>query len=167
MTATISQDPEPIRRYIDHCVSFLRDARELGASSQTQHDQMLMWSIGLMGAGVFAAYGHLSAHSRCAALAPWAFGILFAIAGRLVGRVVWDRDGVMQLEKIQTLLGLLLMPADTPGLADSARVVMHNEGDFQTRYNAINRLNSYNDALGWVTYILFAIGVVAVFWALA
>src|SRR5207245_11671157 len=97
--ATAPQDPEVFRRYIDHCVSFLRDARKMGASSQTQHDQMLIWSIGLMGAGAFAAYSHLPASSRCVALTQWILGILSPIRGRLLGRIVSARD---DLEPVQT-----------------------------------------------------------------
>src|SRR6266850_328688 len=115
MTA-VPQDPELVRRYIDHCVTALRDVQKLAAESQSRHDQMLIWSIGLMGAGIFSAYGHLSIHSRFAALAPWVLGILSAIAARLIGHVVSDRDELMQFEKAHTLLALLLMPPDTLGL---------------------------------------------------
>jgi hypothetical protein len=44
-------DPEMIKRYIDQVVATLRAREEIGAASQARNDQMLTWSIGLMGAG--------------------------------------------------------------------------------------------------------------------
>src|SRR3989442_100628 len=117
--ASTSQDPEEPRRFIEHHVAALREFQNISNSSQAHHDRMLTWSIGLMGAGVFSAYGHLSAHSRGAVLAPWALGILLAILARLVSLVVQDRDRALQFKKTNELLGLLV-PADAPALIKSA-----------------------------------------------
>jgi len=164
--ASASQDPEVLRRFIEHHVAALRDYQKIGDASQAHHDRMLTWSIGLMGAGVFAAYGHLPTHSR-GALAPWILGILFAILARLVGQVVQDKDRSLQFVKIQELLALLLLPTETPGLAKSALAVLRNEGDLRTRAGEIVGLNQYSNALSWAAYILLAACVVAIFWALA
>jgi hypothetical protein len=119
-----------------------------------------------MGAGIFAAYSHIPIHSRLLALAPWVVGIVAAIAARLIARVVTDRDGLIQFEKIQQLLGLLLMPPDSPGLAESASLVIRNRG-WEARYAALKRLGRCSEVLGWVTHGLFAAGVIVIAWRLS
>jgi hypothetical protein len=79
---------------------------------------------------------------------------------------VTDRDGLIQFEKIQQLLGLLLMPPDSPGLAESASLVIRNRG-WEARYAALKRLGRCSEVLGWVTHGLFAAGVIVIAWRLS
>lgn len=159
-------NPAFLRQFVAQYVGGLRDAQQLAGSSQSHHDAMLTWSIGLMGAGVFSAYSILPAHSRALVLAPWILGILVAIVGRLVARIVRDKDDLAQFAKITAMLSLLLAP-NAPGVPGVIKQVLNNEGDFGTRRSEVDRLNRYSTALGWSAQILFAVGVVAVYWTLS
>jgi hypothetical protein len=161
-------DADAVRRNVRYCVTYLRDLQKLGASSQQQHDQMLIWSIGLMGAGCVAAYGHLQDRSRSLALAPWLIGILVAIVARIVGRALWDRDGELSFKKIQGLLSFLLEPpGNAADVVIKARAVIRDEAEFQRPRQAVNRLKWWTERLSQAAHALFAAGVVTIFWALA
>jgi len=158
--------PTFLRQFVAQYVGGLRDALQFVGSSQSHHDAMLTWSIGLMGAGVFSAYSLLPTHARALVLAPWILGILFAITGRLVARIVRDKDEFANFAKIAAVSSLLLTPT-APEVPASIMKVINNEDDFGKRRTEVDRLNRYSTALGLSAHILFAVGVVAVFWALS
>jgi hypothetical protein len=79
----------------------------------TMHgDQMLTWAIGLMGAGLFGSKDFLTqapSTLRFVPLLPWTFGILCAVAARLLGSELSHQATVAFsgfVEELETLLFL-------------------------------------------------------------
>lgn len=76
-------------RIIKNYVSGLREGHRFALDSQEQTDKMLTWAIGLMGAGILGSaefFKPFPPTARFVAIMPWVFGILCAVAGRLVAR---------------------------------------------------------------------------------
>jgi len=69
-------------------LDLLQQIRESSTAQSEHADKMLIWAIGLMGAGVFYANTLLTEAPRglrFIALAPWILGILVSLAARVIG----------------------------------------------------------------------------------
>jgi hypothetical protein len=94
--------------------------REVHASSAAQFkhdDSMLIWTMGLMGAGVFYASNLLSsvpAGPRFIALAPWILGILASLAARVIGGRRLQGETTWYIREMADLRAAVLASKDLP-----------------------------------------------------
>lgn len=85
-----------LRRNVRSYAASLAATRKLTDASQRHVDRMLTWSVGLMGAGLFALPNLVTTacgparQSVGLVAAPWAAGIMLALLGRLVA--AWHRE---------------------------------------------------------------------------
>src|SRR5262249_48206460 len=84
-----------MRRNTRSFANSLLKTRRLEEASQRHEDRMLTWSVGLMGAALFATPALLEtachdSRNLVIVAAPWATGIMLALLGRVVGG--WHRD---------------------------------------------------------------------------
>jgi membrane glycosyltransferase len=143
-------------------------AHEFAAKTQEHADQMLTWSLGLMGAGLYTSYGLLGAAppaARLWALAPWLAGVLCALGGRVLLARVLNYGALGAHAKISKIL-LLSVETDVPLVKRNWKELVENAALFAGEKKS-SELQPWALRFYTVTHLLFAIGVVAVAAALA
>lgn len=155
--------------------SGLRDAQPLASASQAHADQMLTWSIGLMGAGLFALPTVLKSacqvdpqRALVSLATPWVVGILVALSGRLVGGLRRDTDDLLFLGKWQIVEAMLLRGLNANELGRQLLAVMRDEDPkIAKRVRRLKRLDKLAEVLYWLTHVAVGAGIVTIFWRLA
>jgi hypothetical protein len=140
--------------------------------SQQHEDRMLTWSIGLMGAGLFAAPSLLAtpagvANAHMAFAAPWAAGVPLALLGRVVGGWHRDADAFHFAGKWGGLQALLVKPDIS--LADLGRETLSNDEDDQLKVWKIRttRLNRWAVGLYYASVGAFGAGIALIWWGVS
>jgi hypothetical protein len=153
----------------------LRATRPIAAADQAHTDQMLTWSVGLMGAGLFALPTVINA--ACGqnwrfwlgiVAAPWTAGILLALLGRVAAKLFRNADALAFVHRWQAVETALLRDLKLEELGDRLLGIMDDQDpDIKTRAERASTLGRVTDWLFYTTQIAFGIGVVSVFAAIA
>jgi hypothetical protein len=148
-----------------------RSRRLLAETFQKNTDDVLTWTIGLMGAGLLGLPSFISATCpssprRLALLAtPWTLGVLFAVASRIVGRAHRHADTMLFFRKVHAVERLLLDRAHPFLVAEKLLSVMNDDDEtFRKRIKAGRRLRDWVEAGYYASHIALAVGVLAIFW---
>lgn len=166
-----NRDAEPAGQWLQTYHQSLLKQQELATTAQAHRDQMLTWTIGLLGLSLFQAYLMLAsptcqpagAHKSMAALLPWALAFMCALVGRLTGAEYSRIAAIVNfgqehrfrlllterasLERVREVLKNL---ADDPSLAHYGRV--------------LKRVDRITHWLYLLTHALFLIGFILVLW---
>jgi hypothetical protein len=163
-TPHIAEQPFP-ERFINSYVTGLREGHRFALDSQAHVDKMLTWAIGLMGAGILGSDEFFKAYhptARLVAVIPWIFGILCAVAGRLVARELMDRDNLFFFQKVTRLENApLLHRDDNDALLREVQAAINDEGQEDKR-DALKRLRESLSKLYYAAHILLGIGVLII-----
>jgi hypothetical protein len=170
-------EPDPgtikdLKRTARSYANTLMKTRPLTEASQQHEDTMLTWSIGLMGAGLFALPTFMTAargpgkRGLVVVAGPWVVGILLALLGRLVGGWHRDADRMRFSGKWGGIQALLLRheSSSPQELGDEISAIMQDRTESLREYTAKSkRMNWWVVRLYYATVVAFGIGIVAVF----
>ena len=163
-----------LRRNARSYANALTKTRRLTEASQEFEDTMLTWSIGLMGAGLFALPKFLSdacgttKHSLLAIASPWALGILLALVGRIVGTWHREADALRFAGKWGGIQGLLVgLPRSSDDFGKQLLAYLNDTTEQLSKLTRKSRrTNWWAVRLLYATLIAFAVGMVTVFWSI-
>ena len=164
---------EEIRAMITGYTTSLREAHEFAGESQTQTDSLLGWTVGLMGAALFAAPTLLAGlgvsietpGARILVLLPWVLGVLFGVAGRLLALEQRDANNLYIAEKLHALGFLLVADLDAVTLKRNFQDALNDEGEHRDRRERTKRIQRWTRIFYYATYCALAAGAVAIFLA--
>jgi hypothetical protein len=125
-------EPPADRRVLREYLRVVRAFHRIRKAEQAHRDGMLMWTIGLMGGGTFAALSSLLSSGVCPATAkqsviwatsPWGAGVALAVLARLIGAHHWRRDTLLlEAQEYQVRLRL-------PTATDATRLLEQVSSD--------------------------------------
>ncbi len=145
--------------------------KQMSVRSMLHDDKMLSWIAGLMGAGLLALPTVVDAARSVKPIprlflvaAPWALGVLFAVAGRIVSGKHRDADDRFYTSKLSALRTLLLSDADDFEFRRRyTQIVNDQEGPLKGRRDEVTRIRSWAHLIFYGTIATFAVGVIAVY----
>jgi hypothetical protein len=164
---------EEIRAIITGYTTSLREAHEFAGESQTQTDNLLGWTAGLMGAALFAAPTLLAGMGvsmerdvvRVLVLLPWVLGVLFGVAGRLLALELRDSNNLYIAEKLHALDFLLVADLDAVTMKGNFQATLNDEGEHGARLARTKRIQLWTRIFYYATYLALAAGAIAIFLA--
>jgi hypothetical protein len=157
----------------------------MARKSQDHSDQMLVWAIGLMGAGLFAlpaflastCNGPIEPNRVILAAAPWVLGVVLALLSRIFGSLRRDAEDLLLIAKFAALDTLHLellersagsQPVSLQLLADdrdSLLKIMRDERPNMSKFARRERcLHPVAEGAYYAGLIAFGVGIVFVFW---
>lgn len=166
-----SRDAEPAGQWLQAYHQSLLKQQELATTAQAHRDQMLSWTIGLLGLGLFQAYLMLvsrtcqnaSPDKPMGVLLPWAFAVMCALVGRLTGA---EYSRVAAIVHFGQEHRFRLLLTERASLA-RVREVLKSLGDDASlaHYGRIlKRVDMLTHWLYLLTHALFLIGFVLIVW---
>ena len=160
----MSPDSDFYERFIQQYANGLREGHRFAAESQEHCDRMLTWAIGLMGAGILGSHEilkPLSSGWQALVLSPWLLGILVALVGRLLGRVVVEKDNLFFFEKVKRLESAVFH-SHGEELQGEINAIMTDADTLGEKRKSVKRLNARLTRLYYAAHILLGIGVLTV-----
>ena len=151
----------------------LREAHEFAGESQTLTDSLLGWTVGLMGAALFAAPTLLAGMGvsmerdvvRVLVLLPWVLGVLFGVAGRLLALELRESNNLYIAEKLHALDFLLVADLDAVTMKGNFQASLNDEGELGARMARTKRLQLWTRIFYYATHFALASGASAIFLA--
>lgn len=158
---------------------------ELARKSQEHGDQIVIWTTGLMGAGLLALPAFLTATcgpgrmSLARPASPWAFGVIVALLARALAGLRRDAEDTYNARKRTQIDGLLLTqleasanpsevsPALFAAFRESLRIIMNDEDATVSKLAKKARcLHRVAEGAYYLSLLAFAVGVAAVWWVM-
>lgn len=165
------RDPDGADQWLHTYQRSLQQQYEVATTTQAQRDQMLTWTIGLLGIGLFQAYIMLLSRT-CAspspdkpmgALLPWVLAIMCALVGRLTGAEYSRLTATMQFGQEHRFRLLMTERAGRARVQEVIKTLaddpaLRQYGRLQKRFDVITHW------LYLLTHVLFLIGFVFIVW---
>jgi len=146
-------------------------------AEQKHTDDTLVWSLGLMGAGLFALAGLFKAAcglERYAALpwvgAPWALGIALAVIGRLLAERARREEYLAFLDRWQGVESALALRGTLDFAAMKTQIlasIQESRPSLKKRLKKAKRWAQCTDAVSISIHVAFLVGMAFVLVALA
>lgn len=158
-------DPERVERLIRQYADGEKEAYDSATALQDHTDRILTWLLGLMGAGLIAGIPLLkSAPSgyRALAVAPWLIGIVAALGGRVIARLLRSRESLWHFEKAVRIRMLLLERDPDEALAKLLPIVSGNDPKIKEQHAWTLRHATAMERAYYVGLALFGAGAIAV-----
>src|SRR2546425_8492984 len=162
-------DRTTLEKWISGYGSAFREAHQFAAESQAQSDQILAWTVGLMGAGLFAAPTFLSSvgiglsgrRAVIGVLSPWIIGILIGVIGRVLAVEQKEANNLFFAGKIQDIETLLFKEEHTvEALTEQFVSIMKDEGPHKPRLAKVKTLRRWTLIAYHATYVALGVGVI-------
>jgi hypothetical protein len=165
-----------MRRNARSFANALLKTRRLEEASEHHEDRMLTWSVGLMGAALFALPGLLATacggnRHLVVVAAPWASGVVLALIGRLVGGWYRNASAYRFAGRWGQNQALVVRPVELSTPAEFGReiIALMNEtnDDLKASKERAERLNRWATRLYYSTVAMFIIGIAALFFRIS
>lgn len=159
----LTEDPAVLKALLATTEKAYLAGHEGATKTQEHTDRMLTWAIGLMGGGLYGAYGLLRCgppHVWAWALLPWLLGILFALAGRMILAQI-TAVGALGSHARVSRVQLLMLETDGPLISRNLKALFDDATLFPEE-KTTKKLRPWALFAYYATHVLFGIGVLAV-----